>query len=67
MTGRRIVVEAKDVKRLTKRHIDETIKKYRYPRFPDEYHLAVSKRTEVPAEVRRHSRKKNVKIVRLRY
>jgi hypothetical protein len=68
--GRRkrpIIYEAKDVKRLTKSTVDSTKKKYQYPWFPKETHIAIPRRTTVSDDVRDHAKKKKVKIDRLRY
>jgi hypothetical protein len=66
--GHRKIAEVKDVKRLTKGHIDSVVEKYRYPFFPKEgYDVDITKRTEVPEDVREYARRKKVKIVRLRY
>jgi len=64
---RPIVYEAKDVEKLTKSTIDKTKKKYQYPIFPREIHVAVPRRTKVTDDVRDHAKKKKVKIDRLRY
>lgn len=65
--GHRKVADAKDVKKLTKGHIDAVADKYRYPFFPKEgFDIAIPKRTEVPDPVREYAREKKVKIVRLR-
>jgi hypothetical protein len=64
---RPIIYEDKDVKRLTKPMIDRTKRKYQYPFFPKEIHIAIPSRTKVSDDVRNHAKKKNVKIDRLRY
>jgi hypothetical protein len=64
---KRIIYEAKDVDKLTRPMINRTKKKYQYPFFPKEIHIAIPSRTKVSNDVRDYAKKKNVKINRLRY
>lgn len=64
---KRAIWDAKEVKDLRKGHIDSVKRKYTHPWYPDEYNVAIPKRTNVSQDVRDYARKKKVNIVRLRY
>ena len=67
MGRKKIASDAKDLRELTKGTIDSVKRKYTYPWFPQEHHVAIPRRTEVSQDVRDYARKKKVKIIRLRY
>jgi hypothetical protein len=63
---KRIIGEAKCVKELTDRHVDQVRGYKGYPFFAQKGVIFVKKTTKVPREVRSRAKESNIKIIRRR-
>lgn len=64
--SKRIVVDAKYVRELSKDNVDQ-VRRYRgYPYFAQRGGIVVKKSTKVPDDVREYARDSNIKVVRMR-
>ncbi len=62
--SKRIVVDAKYVKELSRQNVDQVRRYKGYPFFAERGGIVVKKSTKVPDEVREYARASNIKIVR---
>ena len=64
--AKRIVVDAKYVRVLSRQNVDQVRRYKGYPYFAQRGGIVVKKSTKVPDEVRKYARDSNIKIVRKR-
>jgi len=65
-SSKRIVVDAKYVRELSKDNVNQVRRYKGYPFFAQRGGIVVKKSTRVPDEVREYARESNIKVVRMR-
>lgn len=65
-SSKRIVVDAKFVRELSRANVDQVRRYKGYPFFAQSGGIVVKKSTKVPEDVRSYARASNIKVVRMR-
>lgn len=63
---KRVVVDAKFVKELSRQNVDQVRRYKGYPFFAQRGGIVVKRSTKVPDDVREYARSSNIKVVRMR-